>query len=152
MANQLWRANQYEPACFRLTLSLVLPVTFGHIAACRSAALALSAAIHFVMKISAPCFAVLCHSPSSWAAIIHLSGWMPKTLRSSRRHPIHSVSGPPAEPAPPTSSPNITHFGRLSSRHQRCTQGLILRYYVRVRLHASPVVVIARFRFYDLTL
>ena len=40
------------------------------------AALALSAAIHFVMKNSAPCFAVLCHSPSSWAAIVHLSGWM----------------------------------------------------------------------------
>ena len=30
------------------TLSLALPVTFGHIAACRSAALALSATIHFV--------------------------------------------------------------------------------------------------------
>ena len=75
-------------------LSLVLPVTFGHIAACRSAALALSAAIHFVMKNSAPCFAVLCHSPSSWAAIVHLSRWMPKTLRSSRRHPIHSFLFP----------------------------------------------------------
>ena len=97
------------------TLSLVLPVTFGQIAACRSAALALSAAIHFVMKTSAPCFAVLCHSPSSWAAIVHLSGWMPKTLRSSRRHPIHYFSCSPAEPTPPTSSPNITHFGSLVS-------------------------------------
>ena len=93
------------------TLSLVLPVTFGHVSACLNAALALSAAIHLVMKPSAPCLAVLCHSPSSWAAIVHLSGSMPKTVKSSRRHPIHSFSCPPEETAPPTSSPNITHFG-----------------------------------------
>ena len=69
MANQLLRV---QARLLWATLSFVLPVTFGQIAACRSAALALSAAIHFVMKNSAPCFAVLCHSPSSWAAIVHL--------------------------------------------------------------------------------
>ena len=95
--------------------SLVLPVTFGHVSACINAALALSAAIHFVMKISAPCLAVLCHSPSSWAAILHLSGSMPKILRPSRRHPIYSFSCLHEETAPPTSSPNITHFGNLVS-------------------------------------
>ena len=82
------------------TLSWVLPVTFGHDSAYRNAALAL----FFVMKSSAPCFVFLCHSPSSWVAIVHLSGSMPKTLRSSRRHPVHSFSCPPAETEPPTSS------------------------------------------------
>ena len=100
---------------FWAILSLVLPVTFGHVTACRSAALAFSPAIHFVMNNSAPCFAVLCHSSSSWATIVHLSGWMPKTLRSYRRHPTHSFYCPPAEPAPPTSSPSITHSGSLVS-------------------------------------
>ena len=60
VANQLTAAS--KPVRARLlwaTLSLVLPVTFGHITACRSAALTLSAEIHFVMKNSAPCFAVL---------------------------------------------------------------------------------------------
>ena len=90
-------------------LSLVLPVTFGHITACRSPALAFSAAIHFAMKSSGPCFAVLRHSPSSWAAVVHWSALMPKALRSSRKHPIHSFS------CPPIISPNITHFGSLVS-------------------------------------
>ena len=70
-----------EPARVRLLwaiLSLVLPVTFGHTAACRSPALAFAAAIHFAMKCSAPCSAVLRHSPSSWAAVIHWSALMPK--------------------------------------------------------------------------
>ena len=48
-------------------LSLVLPVTFGHTTACRSPALAFSAAIHFAMKRSAPRSAVLRYSPSPWA-------------------------------------------------------------------------------------
>ena len=52
-------------------LSLVLPVTFGHTTACRSPALVFSAAIHFAMKCSAPCSAVLRHSPSSWAAVFY---------------------------------------------------------------------------------
>ena len=72
---KLWRANQHEPACFAATiLDLVFLVAFGHTTtiyivtfdtACRSLALAFSAAIHFAMKRSAPCFAVLRHSPSS---------------------------------------------------------------------------------------
>ena len=78
-------------------LSLVLPViiTVGHTTACRSSALAFSAAIHFAMKCSAPCSAVLRHSPSSWAAVVHWSALMSKALRSSRKHPIHSFSCPP---------------------------------------------------------
>ena len=35
------------------------------------------------MKRSVPCFVGLCHSPSSWDAIVHLSVSMPKNLRSS---------------------------------------------------------------------
>ena len=66
-----------EPARARLIWNipfLVLPVTFGHATACRGPALAFSAAIHFVMKSSAPCSAVLRHSPSSWAAVVHWLG------------------------------------------------------------------------------
>ena len=116
VANQQGRANQHEPACFGLSiLSLVLPVTFGHTTACRSPALAFSAAIHPATKCSAPCSAVLQYSPSSWAAVVHWSALMPKALRSSRKHPIHYFSCPPTEPAPPTNSPNITHFSSLVS-------------------------------------
>ena len=86
-----WSTRASEPARARLhwaALSLVIPVTFGHTTACRSPALAFSAANHFAMKCSAPCSAVLCHSPSSWAAVVHWSALMPKALRSSRKHPI----------------------------------------------------------------
>ena len=118
VASQQGRANQHEPACFVWAiLSLVLPVTFGHTTACRSPALAFSAAIHFAMKCSAPCSAVLRHPRSSWAAVVHWSALMPKALRSSRKHPIHySFSwSPTQQPAPPTNSPNMTHFGSLVS-------------------------------------
>ena len=67
------------------------------------------------MKCPAPCSAILRHSPSSWAAVVHWSALILKALRSSRRHPIHSFSWPPMQPAPPTSSPNITLFGSLVS-------------------------------------
>ena len=67
---------------------LVLPVTFGHTTACRSPALVFSATIHFAMKCPAPCSAVLRHSPSSWAVVVHWSALMPKALRSSRKHPM----------------------------------------------------------------
>ena len=101
------------PVRFGLSiLSLVLPVTFGYNTACRSPALDFSAAIRFAMKRSAPCSAVLCHPPSSWAAVVHWSALMPNALRSSRKHPIHSsFSWSPIQSEPPTNSPNITHFG-----------------------------------------
>ena len=74
------------------------------------------------MKRSAPCATVLCHLPSSWAAVVHWSAlivhWsalMPKTPRSSREYLIHSFPSPPTQPAPPTNSPNITYFGNLVS-------------------------------------
>ena len=106
-----------EPGRARLLLwvilYLVLPVTFGYTNACRSPALAFSTAIHFAMERSASYSAILCHSPSSWAEVVHWSALIPKALRSSRRRPIYSFSCPPTQPAPPTSSPNITPFGRL---------------------------------------
>ena len=113
VASQHGRANQDERACFglyspwpfqsRLGIPLhavVQPCFFQQM-------------VHFAMKSSAPCSAVLRHSPSSWAAVIHWSALMPKALRSSRKHPIHSFSWPPTQPAPPTISPNNTHFGSL---------------------------------------
>ena len=107
-----------EPARKRLLwaiLSLILPVTFAHTTACRSSALTFSAAIYFAIKRSAPCTAVLRHSPSSWAAVAQRSALMPKTLRSSGKHPIHSVSCPPTMAAPLTNSTNITDFVSLVS-------------------------------------
>ena len=67
-----------EPAQTRLLraiLYLVLSVTFGHTinAVYRSPALTFSATIHFAVKRSASCSAVLRHSPSSWAAVVHWS-------------------------------------------------------------------------------
>ena len=76
-SRHLWLVNKArasEPARARLlwaVLSLVLPVTFGHTIACRSLGLAFSATIQFITKCSAPCTAVLRHSPSSWAAAKH---------------------------------------------------------------------------------
>ena len=101
-----------EPARARLLwaiLSLVHPVTFGHITACRSPALAFSAVIHFAMKRSAPYSTVLRHSPSYWAAVVHWPALMPKALMSSRKHPIGRpgntpstlTPGPPRSPRPP---------------------------------------------------
>ena len=84
-----------EPARARLLwaiLFLALPVTFRHTSVCFSPALASSAAIYLAMKCSAPCSAVLRHPPSSWAAVVHWSALMPKALRSSRKHPMHSFS------------------------------------------------------------
>ena len=105
-----------EPARARLLraiLFLARPVTFGHTTPCRSRALTFSAAMHFAMKHSAPCSAILRHSPSSWAAVVHRSVLIPKAPRSSRKNLIYSVSWPPTQPTPPTSSPNIKHFGSL---------------------------------------
>ena len=95
--------------------SLVLPATFGRTTACRSPALALSAAIHYAMKRPAPCSAVLRHSPSSWAAVVRWSALVPKALRSSRKHLIHYFSWAPTQLVPLINSPNITYFGSLVS-------------------------------------
>ena len=105
-----------EPARARLLwaiLSLVLPITFGHTTACRSPALIFPAVINFAMKRSAPYSAVLRHSLSSWAAVVHRSALIPKALKSSRKHLIHPFSWLPTQPAPPTISPNIPHFSSL---------------------------------------
>ena len=67
-ATCVWSTRASEPAQVSLLtaiLSLVLPVTFGHTTACRSPALASSGAIDFAIKCSAPCSAVLRHSPLS---------------------------------------------------------------------------------------
>ena len=99
----------------RVILSLILPVMFGHTSACRSLVLTFSAAIYFAKKRSALCFAVLCHSPWSWATVVHWSALIPKALRSSRKHLLHYLSWSPTQPAPPTSSPDVTQFGSLVS-------------------------------------
>ena len=114
VASQQGQANQHERLLWAI-LSLVLPVTFGHTTVCSSPALASSAAIHFAIKCSGICSAVLGHNPSSWAAVVHWSALMPKARRSSRKHPIHSFSYPPHTARAPHQSPNTTHFGSLVS-------------------------------------
>ena len=104
-----------SPLALGYILSLVLSITFGHTAACRSPVLASSTAIHFTMKSSAPCSTVLRQSPSSWTVVVHWSALMPKALRSSRKHPTHSFSWPPTQPALAITSANMTHFGSLVS-------------------------------------
>ena len=114
-ASQLWQANQHEPAYFGLSTSWSFPSRSGHMTACCSPALGFSAAIHLAMKCSAPRAAVLRHSPSSWAPVVHWWSLMPKALRSSRKFPIHSLSWPPTQPATPTNFLSIAHFGSLVS-------------------------------------
>ena len=119
----LWLVN-YGERTSTSTLALGYPLlgpcclVRAYTTACRSPALAFSAAVHVAIKRSAPCSAVLRHSPSSWAAVVHWLALILKALRSSRRRHIHSISWPPTQPAPSTSSPNINHFGSLlSSMH-----------------------------------
>ena len=116
VASQQGRANQHEPTCFRLPFPWPFPSRSCILLHAVVSALASSAAIHFAMKCSAPCSAVLRHYPSSWAAVVHWSAFMPKALRSSKKHPVHSFSCPPlTQPVPLTNSPNITHFESLVS-------------------------------------
>ena len=115
VASQQGRVNQHECLLWAI-LNVVLLITFGHTTACCSPALVFSATIHFALKHSAPSYAVRRHSPSScWAAVVHSSTLMPKALRSTRKHTIHSASWRPAQPALPIICPNITYFGSLVS-------------------------------------
>ena len=100
-----------EPARTRLRraiLCLVLLVTFGHATACHSPALDFSAEINFAMKRPAFCSAVLRHSPSFWAAVVHWSALMPKALRSSRKTPSTLFPSPPRSPVPHQFSEHYT--------------------------------------------
>ena len=76
----LWKSTIASEAARASLLWAVIPLvllaTFGHTiilltAYCRSSVLAFSAPIHFTMKRSAPCSAILRHSPSSWVAVVH---------------------------------------------------------------------------------
>ena len=118
-AFRTWLISYGEPTSIgTLTLrhSLLGPSRYVcHTTACRSPALTFSAAINFALERSAPYSAVLCHLPSSSAAVVHWSALIPKAPRSFRRHPIHYFSCPPTQPAPPFSSPNIPHLRSLVS-------------------------------------
>ena len=115
VASQQGRANQHEPTCFGLSSPWSFPSRWGIPLHAVVQPCFFFAAINFAMKYSTPCSPVLRHSPSSWAAVLHWSALMPKALRPSRKHPIHSLFCPPIEPAPPTISMNITHFDSLVS-------------------------------------
>ena len=116
VASQQGRANQHEPACFGLPSPWSFPSRSG-------------IPLHAVVQ---PCSYLFRHEINVpplvppfwtfplvlWAAVVHWSALMPKAPRSSRKHPsTHSSSSwPPTQPAPPTSSPNITHlFGSTVS-------------------------------------
>ena len=127
-------------------LFLVLPVSFGHTTTCYSPALDFSAAIHFTMKRSAPCSAVLRHSLSSWGLQSSRSLWsalMSKALSSSRKHPIHYFSCPLTQPAPPTTSLDITHFRSLVSSMRATNPANNIRFLRKVALMLSLPVLIS---------
>ena len=142
VASQQGRANQLEPACFGLFF-----FTFGHTTACCSSALAFSAAIHFATKCSAHCSTVLRHSLLSLAAAVHWSALMPKALRSSRKHPIHSFSCPPTQPAPLTNSPSIAHFSSLVSSMRATNPANKIRFLRKVASMISLPVLISVSRY-----
>ena len=120
VASQQGRANQHEPVCFEL-YPLFGPSRHVRAYDCMPySSPGFSAAINFAMKCSAPCSTVLRHFPPSyWAAVFHWSALMPKALKSSRKHPIHSsFSCASTQPATPTNSRKIPHLGSLaSSKH-----------------------------------
>ena len=103
----MWLINYGErtstsPFAFGYPLLLSSPWSLPSPTACRIPALVFCAVNRFAMKRSAPCSAVLRYSLSSWAAVIHWSALMLKAIGSSRKHPIHSFSWSPKQPAPPT--------------------------------------------------
>ena len=114
-------ASEPARACLRWAiLCLVLPVTFRHATACRSPALTFTAEINSAMKRPAFCSAVLRHSPSSWAAVVHWLALMPKAVRSSRKQSIHSFSCLPTQPRRTTILRNYTlrQSRTLHARHK----------------------------------
>ena len=110
----------------------------------RSPALAFSATIHFAMKCSGPCSAILSHSLSRWAAaVVHWSTLMPKALRSSRKHPIIFFLAPHIAPAPLANSPNITHFRSLVSSMRATNLANKIRLLLKVASMLSLPVLIS---------
>ena len=106
VTSQQGQANQHKPACFGISFPLSFPSRSGvplHVVVQPWVPLQRSI-FHEILR---PLF---CRSASFSQSVL-----MPKTLRSSREHPIRSFSYPPTQPAPPTNSPNITHFGSLVS-------------------------------------
>ena len=129
VTHQQRRVLQPEKRLLWTTLSLILPLPL--------ASLNFLCSDSFLMKCSAPCSAVLCHSPSlSWAAVVHWSALMVKALRSSRKYPIHSISWLPTQPVPLTPPPNITHFGSLVSS----IRGTILANKIRLLCIATSIL------------
>ena len=98
VASQQGRAKQHEPASFGLSFLCSFPSRSGiPLHAVVQPWLSLQRSI---LPWNVPPL-VLRHSPSSWAAVVHWSTLMPKALRSSRKHPIHSFPAPPHSPRPP---------------------------------------------------
>ena len=130
VASQQRRANQHEPACFGLSSHWSFPSRSGiprH--AVVQPRLSLQRTIHFAMKCSAPCFAVLRHSHSSWAAVVHWSALMPKALKSSRKqpHPLFFLA--------PHTAPTPHHF----SEHHALRQSRILHARHKSRKQDPPL-------------
>ena len=91
VASQQGRTNQHEPVCFGLFSHWSFSSRSGiPLYAVVRPWLSLQRTAHSAIQCSAPCSAVLRHSPSSGAAVVHWSALMPKALRSSRKqsHPL----------------------------------------------------------------
>ena len=103
-------SRQHEPACFGLSSPWSFPPSSG---------ILLHEAIHFVMKRSAPCSAILRHSPSSRAAVVHTLLVDVDTVGyevvQETLHPLFFLAPHAARAHRTNNSPNITHFCTLVS-------------------------------------
>ena len=116
--NRQWRANQLWA-----TLSLVLPVTFGILLACRIAVFGSLCRDPFRHKEFRPlfhCFVPFFSILSCDPPLVGLDTESSEVVQKTPR--IHSFFCPPPpppprarKPHPPRSSPNITHFDSLVS-------------------------------------
>ena len=114
VASQQRRANQHEHACFELFSLWSFPSRSGIV-------------LYTVVQPR------LCNDPFCYETfrplLLHSAAFplvlgcsrplvgvdIPKAPRSSRKHPIHSFSWPPTQPATPTNTMNTTLFGSLVS-------------------------------------
>ena len=93
VTNQLWRANQHDPACFGLSCPWSFPSRSGKLHCA-----VVQPCLSLAMKPFPPCSAVLRHSPSSWAVVVHCSALIPTGLKSFRKDstvfflPLHQFS------------------------------------------------------------
>ena len=96
-------------------LSLALPVTFGHTTACRSSSPGFLCDYQFRHEMFRPLFRRLAPFPLVLGCSRPLVGVDAESSEVVQETSHRLFFLAPTQPAPPTNSPNITHFGSLVS-------------------------------------